>query len=487
MTVEGRVRVHHDDEARRLAPPDRGRGPEGDQEPADVPARRRPRLPDARTAAPARCPAARRSGSGSRRSSAASSPACCTCSTSRRSACTSATTSGSSRTLHRLRDLGNTVLVVEHDEATMEAADWVVDFGPGAGRHGGKVVAEGTPDRRQGRDHVDHRQLPRRARAHRGARAQRRTPSSWVKLSGAREHNLKNVDRRDSARRDGRGHRRLGRRQVVADQRDRSTLPSTAMLHRSIGSRRPVRRRSPASARSTRRSSSISKPIGRTPRSNPATYTKAFDLIRELFAQMPRGEDLRLPGRAVLVQRLGEARRRPLRGVRRRRRARGRDALPAERVRHVRGVQGQALQRRDAARRSTRARTSRRSSTTPVDEAAELFKHHQQLVAHHATRSSTSGSATCRLGQPATTLSGGEAQRVKLARELGAGPDRPHALPARRADHRPSLRRRQEAARGPQPARRQRQHRPRHRAQPRRDQDRRLDHRSRPRGRLRRR
>src|SRR6185503_9005285 len=97
------------------------------------------------------------------------------------------------RTLHRLRDLGNTVLVVEHDEATIEAADHVVDFGPGAGRHGGHVVAQGTPeDVRKTPDSptgrflagVDKIETP----------ATRRTPASWIKLTGAREHNLKDID-----------------------------------------------------------------------------------------------------------------------------------------------------------------------------------------------------------------------------------------------------------------------------------------------------
>src|SRR5262249_12534365 len=96
------------------------------------------------------------------------------------------------RTLHRLRDLGNTVLVVEHDEATIEAADWVVDFGPGAGRHGGKVVAEGTPDDiKAAEGSITGRFLSGAERIE--VPQTRRKPRSWVKLTGAREHNLKNV------------------------------------------------------------------------------------------------------------------------------------------------------------------------------------------------------------------------------------------------------------------------------------------------------
>src|SRR5690606_2227727 len=97
------------------------------------------------------------------------------------------------KTLHRLRDLGNTVLVVEHDEATIEAADWVVDFGPGAGRHGGKVIAQGTPDEvRRNPDSLTGQYLS-------GARGlavpkKRRPPQGWIRLEGATEHNLKDVD-----------------------------------------------------------------------------------------------------------------------------------------------------------------------------------------------------------------------------------------------------------------------------------------------------
>ena len=117
---------------------------EGGQRAAAVPARRRPRLPEPQPVVGARWPAARRSASGWRRRSAAGSSACSTCSTSRRSACTSATTSGSSTRMVRLRDLGNTVIVVEHDEETIRVADHVVDIGPGAGEHGGEIVVAGT-------------------------------------------------------------------------------------------------------------------------------------------------------------------------------------------------------------------------------------------------------------------------------------------------------------------------------------------------------
>src|SRR5688500_15038822 len=97
------------------------------------------------------------------------------------------------KTLHRLRDLGNTVLVVEHDEATVEAADWVVDFGPGAGRHGGHVIAQGTPDViKKSAASITGRFLSGAEEI--AAPARRREASGWIELTGAREHNLKNVD-----------------------------------------------------------------------------------------------------------------------------------------------------------------------------------------------------------------------------------------------------------------------------------------------------
>ena len=122
-----------------IGAPDR----EGDPRAAHVPRRRRRRLPHSSTARRRRSRAARRSGCGSRRRSARSSSASSTSSTSRRSASTSATTTRLIDTLERLRDLGNTVLVVEHDEEMMRRSDWLVDMGPGAGVHGGEVVAEG--------------------------------------------------------------------------------------------------------------------------------------------------------------------------------------------------------------------------------------------------------------------------------------------------------------------------------------------------------
>ena len=188
------------------------------------------------------------------------------------------------------------------------------------------------------------------------------------------------------------------------------------------------------------------QPIGRTPRSNAATYTKAFDLIRELFAQVPQA---RTYGYAAgrfsfnVSAKQGGGRCEACEGA------------------GVREVEMHFLPNvfvtcevckghryNDATLRVTyKDKNIAQILDTPVEEALEMFKHHKQLGRIMQTMVDV-GLGYLSLGQPATTLSGGEAQRVKLARELAARADRPHAVPARRADHRPPLRRRQEAARG---------------------------------------
>src|SRR4051794_6086152 len=189
------------------------------------------------------------------------------------------------KTLHRLRDLGNTVLVVEHDEATIEAADWVVVFGPGAGRHGGRVVAEGTPDEIK----AEPKSITGRFLS--GAEkievpAERRKPKGWIKLSGAREHNLKNVSVEIplGVMVSVTGVSGAGKSSLI-----NATLQPALMrmLHGSLDRVGPYKELS-GLEQIDKAIVIDQQPIGRTPRSNPATYTKAFDLIRELFAQVPQ-------------------------------------------------------------------------------------------------------------------------------------------------------------------------------------------------------
>ncbi|MEJ7602568.1 MAG: excinuclease ABC subunit UvrA [Kofleriaceae bacterium] len=317
------------------------------------------------------------------------------------------------KTLHRLRDLGNTVLVVEHDEATIEAADWVVDFGPGAGRHGGRVVAEGTPDQiRASKSSVTGRFLSGTERIE--VPETRRTASSWVKLTGAKEHNLRNVSVEIP----------LGVMVAVTgvSGAGKSSLINATlfpalnrMLHRSLDRVGPYD--SLTGLGKVDKCIVIDQqPIGRTPRSNPATYTKAFDLIRELYAQVPQARTYgyaagRFSFNVSAKQGGGRC-----------------EACEGAGVREVEMhflpnvfvtcevCKGKRYN--DATLRVTyKDKTIAQILDTPVEEALEMFRHHKQLGRIMQTMVDV-GLGYVALGQPATTLSGGEAQRVKLAREL---------------------------------------------------------------------
>jgi excinuclease ABC subunit A len=317
------------------------------------------------------------------------------------------------KTLHRLRDLGNTVLVVEHDEATIEAADWVVDFGPGAGRHGGHVVAEGTPaDIKAAEDSITGRFLSGAERIE--VPDTRRTPTSWVKLSGAREHNLKNVTVKIP----------LGVMVAVTgvSGAGKSSLINATlhpalnrMLHRSMDRVGPYDELT-GLGQVDKCIVIDQQPIGRTPRSNPATYTKAFDLIRELFANVPQARTYgyqagRFSFNVSAKQGGGRC-----------------EACEGAGVREVEMhflpnvfVTCEVCKGRRYNDATLRVKYKDKDISqmleTPIEEAYELFKHHKQLGRIMQTMIDV-GLGYLSLGQPATTLSGGEAQRVKLAREL---------------------------------------------------------------------
>ena len=244
-------------------------------------------------------------------------------------------------TLERLRDIGNTVIVVEHDEETMRAADWVVDMGPGAGVHGGRVVAEGTaadvaktPGSLTGQYLSGRRSIPVPAR--------RDGETAWLKVSGVTANNLQDIDVEIP----------IGRFVSVTgvSGSGKSTLVND-VVYRALANRLLRARLKPGAHRAIEGLEQFDKvieidqsPIGRTPRSNPATYTDLFSRVRELYSLTPEARTRGYtPGRFSL-QRQG----RSLRGVRGRRDDPHRDALPARRVRAVRGLQGQALQPRDA-------------------------------------------------------------------------------------------------------------------------------------------
>ncbi len=313
-------------------------------------------------------------------------------------------------TLMRLRDLGNTVLVVEHDEETMRLADHIVDMGPGAGEHGGRVVAQGTPDEvavqpgsltgafLAGRRRIE---LP----------AQRRLPLQWFTVRGARMHNLKGIDVSFP----------VGAFTCVTgvSGSGKSTLVNE-ILYKGMAARlnRGTKLRAGAhdgidDARLLDKVIDIDQsPIGRTPRSNPATYTGVFDHIRQLFAQTPESK-LRgyKPGRFSFNVKGGRCET-----------CRGDGQIkiemhflpdvyvPCEACRGKR-------YNRDTLEVWYKGKNIADVLDMSVEEAVEFFANVPR-IARRLKALEDVGLGYIRMGQPATTLSGGEAQRVKLAAEL---------------------------------------------------------------------
>jgi excinuclease ABC subunit A len=312
-------------------------------------------------------------------------------------------------TLRRLRDLGNTVLVVEHDEETIRAADHVVDFGPGAGHLGGNVIFSGTPEELVESNGLTGAYLSGR-RAIEVPEA-RREPSGWVTVRGAREHNLKNIDVGFP----------LGVLVAVTgvSGAGKSTLVD-AILRPAIaralhGSSEPVglHKRIDGLEAITRLLAIDQKPIGRTPRSNPGTYTKAFDCIRDVFAQLPdaraRGYG---PGRFSFNVKGGRCE------------ACSGDGVVKVEMHFLSDVYVPCEvclgKRYNAATLEVRFKGKSIADVldTSVEDCLGLFEHHPALARILRTLVEV-GLGYMKIGQPATTLSGGEAQRVKLSRELG--------------------------------------------------------------------
>ncbi len=312
-------------------------------------------------------------------------------------------------TLERLRDIGNTVIVVEHDEGTILAADHVLDLGPGAGEHGGEVVAEGTPAEvaatagsATGEFLSGERSIP--------VPAERRRPQGKLKVKGASQHNLKDIDVTFP----------LGTFTCVTgvSGSGKSTLVNE-ILYRAVANRLHRARMRPGAHRRIDGMGEVDKiinidqsPIGRTPRSNPATYTGLFDHIRQLYSQTreARARGYK-PGRFSFNVKGGRCE--VCRGD-------GQIKIEMHFLPDV-YVPCEQCHGRRYNRETLEIRYKGKSIADvlemPVAEAVEFFepipKIHRRLATLHDV-----GLDYLRLGQPATTLSGGEAQRVKLATEL---------------------------------------------------------------------
>jgi excinuclease ABC subunit A len=312
-------------------------------------------------------------------------------------------------TLQSLRDLGNSVIVVEHDQETIESADWVVDFGPGAGEHGGSVVFSGPPDElKRAADSLTGAFLAGRERIE--VPGKRRAPSGWLAVRGAREHNLKSVDAEFP----------LGTLTAVTgvSGAGKSSLVN-AILHPALRKRLYDSIDAVGAHDAIEGAEQIDKvvaidqqPIGRTPRSNPATYTKAFDHIRDLFAQLPESRAYGFaPGRFSFNVKGGRCEACEGDGVKRVEMHFLADVFVPCEVCHGQRYNEATLRVR------YKELTIADVLATPIARALELFGNHPQLRPILGTLCDV-GLGYVALGQPAPTLSGGEAQRVKLAREL---------------------------------------------------------------------
>ncbi|WP_295630633.1 excinuclease ABC subunit UvrA [uncultured Mitsuokella sp.] len=313
-------------------------------------------------------------------------------------------------TLKHLRDLGNTLIVVEHDEDTMYAADHIIDIGPGAGAHGGQVVAEGTAEEiKKNPNSITGAYLARRKFI--PVPAKRRPGNGkFLEVVGAAENNLKNINVRFP----------LGTLTLVTgvSGSGKSTLVNE-ILYKGIASRLYHAKGKPGKHKKIKGLENIDKiididqqPIGRTPRSNPATYTGVFDAIRELFSQTSearmRGYKA---GRFSFNVKGGRCEA-----------CRGDGILKIEMhflpdVYVPCEVCKGARYNRETLEVRYKGKNISEVLDMTIDEAVEFFANVPR-IARKLKIIQDVGLGYIKLGQPATTLSGGEAQRVKLATEL---------------------------------------------------------------------
>ena len=313
-------------------------------------------------------------------------------------------------TLRRLRDLGNTLIVVEHDEDTMRSADWLIDIGPGAGALGGQVVSAGTPEQvmadpnsltgqyLSGKKRIE---VPERRRAGNG---------KWLTVRGARENNLKNIDVSVP----------LGTLTCVTgvSGSGKSSLVNEIIFKR-LGADLNRMKAHPGKHDAVEGEEYLDKvinidqsPIGRTPRSNPATYTNLFNDIRDLFASLPEAKARGYgPGRFSFNTKGGRC-----------------EACCGDGVLKIEMhfladvyVPCEVCRGKRYNRETLEVRYKGKSISDvldmTVDEALPFFSALPKIAARLQTLQDV-GLGYVKLGQSSTTLSGGEAQRVKLATEL---------------------------------------------------------------------
>ena len=314
-------------------------------------------------------------------------------------------------TLRGLRDLGNTVIVVEHDEETMRAADHLIDLGPGAGKHGGLVIAAGTVDEvRANKDSITGRYLRGELEIAVPARRRDPDPHRMIHIEGAREHNLQNLDVQIP----------LGLFVAVTgvSGSGKSTLIED-ILQRAMSRHFYRARVIPGAHKRIRGLEHLDKvididqsPIGRTPRSNPATYTGLFTPIRELFAELPEAKIRGYgPGRFSFNVKGGRCE------------ACEGDGLVKIEMHFLPDVyvpcdvcKGKRYNRETLEVRFRGLSIADVLELT-VEDALEFFENQPRIRQKLQTLNDV-GLGYIHLGQSATTLSGGEAQRVKLSAEL---------------------------------------------------------------------
>ena len=312
-------------------------------------------------------------------------------------------------TLKHLRDLGNSVIVVEHDEDTMREADFIVDIGPGAGEHGGEVVATGNAEEiMQNENSVTGAYLSGRIRI--PVPEVRRKPIGWLKVLGAQENNLKNIDVKFP----------LGVMTCVTgvSGSGKSSLVNQILykrLARDLNRARtiPGRHKGIEGLEQLDKVINIDQsPIGRTPRSNPATYTGVFDLIRDLFAATPDAKARGYKkGRFSFNVKGGRC-----------------EACSGDGIIKIEMhflpdvyVPCEVCKGRRYNRETLEVKYKGKNIYDVLDMTVEEAMHFFENVPSIRRKMETLydvGLSYIRLGQPSTTLSGGEAQRIKLATEL---------------------------------------------------------------------